>query len=33
MSQIVLDLPEETLSALNWSPEKAEEEIRLAAHD
>ncbi len=31
MSQIVLDLPEETLSALNWSPEKAEEEIRLAS--
>lgn len=31
MSQIVLDLSEETLAALKWSPEKAEEEIRLAS--
>lgn len=31
MSQIILNLPEETLSALNWSPEKAETEIRLAS--
>ena len=31
MNQIVLDLPEETLSALKLSPEKAKEEIRFAS--
>ena len=31
MSQIILDLPEETLSALKLSPEKAEQEIRLSS--
>ena len=31
MSQIILDLPEKTLTALNWSPEEAEAEIRLAS--
>ena len=31
MNQIILDLPEETLSALKLSPEKAKAEIRFAS--
>jgi predicted HTH domain antitoxin len=31
MSQIILDLPEETLSALKLSPEQAKEEIRFTS--